>query len=166
MKLRFRSALPPPDRTTRLPLLLAAMLLAALAFQLLTVDETALPPAGPIAGDRAHISAAADVARAGGGAIVLSRAVFAPRPAATGSTNPLAGVAIAGSIRIGRNAYLVVEGPGSRTARVPLGGRIGDWRVRAIRAGDALMMRGKEQLAVPFGVRGALLPDAASTRSQ
>lgn len=168
LKLRFRSALPPLDRTARLPLVLAALLAAATAMQLVLVDDVELPPSGPVGRGGMAEAPAPNPERAIGGTAILARSMFAPSggPSAGGGGSPLGAMTIAGSIRIGRSSFAVVQGPGSRTSRVPVGGRIGDWRLKAVRANEALLQRGEEEIIVPFG--GGTPPPAngAATGSQ
>ncbi|MDF0487767.1 hypothetical protein PX554_06465 [Sphingomonas sp. H39-1-10] len=175
MKLPFLSArrpldLPPLDSSAGLPLILAGLLCAALAFQLTVVDDVELPPVGPVGAGGAGDVEDAVPAAAGGGPAILARSMFAPstnQPAAPGQdANPLGGIMIAGSLRMGRAIFAVVMGPNNRVANVPVGGRIGDWRLTAIRQNEALLTRGEEQITVPFGARSSLPATAAATRSQ
>ncbi|MBV2150032.1 hypothetical protein KRZ98_17455 [Sphingobium sp. AS12] len=167
MKLRFRSALPPLDRTARLPLALAALLAAAIVMQLVLVDAVELPPPGPVGRVGVSGASASDPERSTGGAAILARSMFAPSggPSAGSGAGALGGMTIAGSIRIGRSTFAVVQGPGSRTSRVPVGGRIGDWRLRAVRASEVLLERGEEKIIVPFGAGTPLPANVAATGS-
>lgn len=174
MKLPFLSAprpldLPPVDSSAGLPLVLAVLLCASLAFQLLVVDDVDLPPVGPVSAGGANEIEDPVPPPTGGGSAVLARSMFAPsasQPGAGQATNSLGGVMIAGSLRMGRGVFAVVMSPNNRVAKVPIGGRIGDWRLTAIRQNEALLTRGEEQIIVPFGARGTLPAIAAATRSQ
>lgn len=174
MKLRFLSArrpldLPPLDSSAGLPLVLAVLLCASLAFQLLLVDDVDLPPVGPVSAREAGEIENLVPPVAGGGGVVLGRAMFAPsasRPAVGDATNALGGVSIAGSLRMGRAVFAVVMSPNNRVAKVPVGGRIGDWRLTAIRQNEALLTRGDEQIIIPFGARGTLPTTESATRSE
>jgi hypothetical protein len=153
-----------------LPLVLAALLAAALGFQLMAVDDIELPPAGPVTGVRGRVVAASDLEWATGGAVVLARSMFAPRamraadpPAAAAAPE---GVMIVGSVQVGRATFAVVQGPGNRTFTVPIGGRVGAWRLRAVRGTAALLVRGGEKAIVPFGAREPLSTAAAATGNQ
>jgi hypothetical protein len=166
LKLRFLS-LPPLDKSARLPLLLAGFLLGGLVFQLLAVDEPDLPEAGPVAGAAARHVPVGDPEPAAGAQVILSRSLFAPAAApGTKEASPLGGIVIAGSVRIGAQVFVIVQGPGTAVTRVTVGGRIGDWRLRAVRKADALLTRNEEQIIVPFGARGVLPTTAAATGSQ
>lgn len=166
MKLRFRSALPPLDSSTRLPLVLAALLGAALLFQAFAVDRVDLPVGGPIGGTPVAPASLPQVAPAGGATVIVTRSMFAPPGTAAGTdagpASALAGIAIVGSIRIGRVAYAVVEQPGSRTVYARPGERIGAWRLRALTRADAVLQRGAEQLTVPFGGQPISTPKTLS----
>ena len=167
MKLPFRSALPPLDSAARLPLLLAALLAAAFVVQLVAVDDVDLPPAGAIGGGRGAGDRPPEMVSATGGASIVARSMFAPNRAADGAAaSPLGGMMVAGSVQIGRAAFVVVQGPGNRTSTIGIGGSVGTWRLRAIRANEALLVRGEERITVPFGAREAIPAAAAATRSQ
>ena len=162
---RFRFAPPPLDRPSRVPLGLAAVLALAAAFQLLAGDpaERDLPEPPPVgASARVFVPPPAPP---GDGAAVVARAMFAPVAggaggapgtpgAAAAPVDPLAGVAIAGSIRVGRASYAVVQ-RGARVARVPLGGGIAGFRLRALLPEGAVLTRGGERRVVPYGSGGA-----------
>lgn len=174
MKLRFLSArrpldLPPLDSSAGLPLVLAVVLCASLAFQLVVVDDVDLPPVGPVSAEGAGEIENPVPPPSGGSGAVLARSMFAPTASTrTGdqTTNPLGGVTIAGSLRMGRGVFAVVMSPNNRVAKIPVGGRVGDWRLTAIRQNEALLTRGEEQIIVPFGARATLPATAAATRSQ
>lgn len=167
MKLRFRSALPPLDKSARLPILLAGFLLAGLAFQLFAVDQPELPEVGPIAGVSARHAFVGDPPPTTGTSVILSRSLFAPTATQGGSNaSPLEGIVIAGSIRVGSRVFAVVQGPGNKTSSVPVGGSVGDWRLRAVRKSEAELTRNEEQITVPFGARGVLPATGATTGSQ
>jgi len=166
LKLQYRSALPPFDKTSRLPLLLAALLAAALVIQLVAVDDIALPIAGPIGGVAAARLPDPHLPPASGGGAIVARAMFAPGASRIAGASPPRGVALVGSIRIGRTDFAVVQGPGSRTAYVRAGGRIGDWRLGGLTRTGALLLRGKERLTVPFGGRDIPVASAAMGEHQ
>ena len=167
LKFQFRSAVPPLDKTARLPLALSALLAAALVMQVVVADDTGLPPAGPVGRSDATGRAAVDPERATGGAAVLARSMFAPAGGPTTGDGAVApgGVTIAGSIRIGRLTFVVVQGPGDRNSSVPVGGRIGEWRLRAVRANEVQLQRGEEKIIVPFGAGIPLPANGALTGS-
>ncbi|WCM28036.1 hypothetical protein NDN01_03660 [Sphingomonas sp. QA11] len=148
--------------------MLAVLLSAAFAFQLLAVDDLDLPAAGPIGGSRAISAAGPGVVSARGGAAILARSMFAPSRAPVGNpgAGAIGGVTVVGSVRIGSTVFVVVQGPGNRIANVRLGGKVGEWRLRAIRATDALLVRGEEKITVPFGAREPLSTTAAVTGNQ
>ncbi len=167
MKFLFRSELPPLDRSATVPIILAGLLSATLAFQAMLVGDPVLPPIGPLADRRLRLDAAPSETLATGITIANNRSIFAPGsppPAGGPNASPLGDVMIAGSIRNGRSLMAVVQGPGDRVSNVLVGGRIGDWRLKAVREKDALLVRGHEQISVPFGARGFLPATAAETR--
>ncbi|HEX7853231.1 MAG TPA: hypothetical protein VF503_05995 [Sphingobium sp.] len=170
MKLPPRFVLPPLDKGARLPLLLAASLCAALIFQLSINDAGELPPADPVGGGGVQAGMGEDVAPTGGAAVLVASAPFTVRtmsaPGTGAPVDPLGGVTVAGSIRVGRAVFAIVQGPGSRIVRLRPGARIGDWRLHAIRDHDVLFVRGDEQLAVPFGAKGSPPATAAVARNQ
>ena len=171
MKFPSRSALPPLDSTARLPLLLAAALSAALLFQMLVIDDVTLPDAGPTRGGTGGIAPLPMMATGAGGGAIVARSMFSPgasrtAPGAAVATDPLGGVSIAGSMRIGRSLYAVVQRPGAPAAYVRPGGRIGGWRLDAITPTDAVLRRGGERLRVPFGARGPIGGGAVAEESE
>lgn len=167
MRLRFLSALPPLDRTSRLPLALTVLLLVSFVFQLLAANNVQLPEAGPVTSGLDRRPLVEDPRPATGGAVIVERSMFAPIAAPDkAGTSPLGGTIIAGSVQTGRLLFAIVQGPGDRIARVRVGGQVGDWRLRAIRERDVVLIRDQEQITVPFGARGVLPATAAATRNQ
>lgn len=167
MKLRFRSALPPLDKTARLPLVLCALLAAAVGVQLMDAGDVELPPPGPVGRGGSSGSSTTSPERAEGGAAIIARSVFAPSAsAASGSASQIGDRKIVGSIRIGHATYAVVQGGDGRTTSIAVGGRIGDWRLRAVRDGAVLLERGEERIIVPFGAGAPLPANGATTGSQ
>lgn len=169
LKLRFRYAPPPLDRTGGLPLLLGALLLAAAAFQLCAADDTDLPPPGRVAAGGTAGRLPPPVAPATGGAAILARSVFTPvmaSAAAAGAGGGQPDITLVGSIRVGRTLRAVLQGPGDRVSQLRIGARVADWRLAAIGGNDALFVRGTEKITVPFGARAALPATVAATRSQ
>lgn len=167
LKLRFPSALPPLDKTAWLPLVLCALLAGAVAIQLADGGDVELPPPGPVGRGGSSGQLASEPERAGGGEGILARSMFAPSVSAgAGGPNQIGDRKIVGSIRVGRVTYTVVQGPDGRTVSVPVGGRIGDWRVRGVRDNAVLLERGEENIIVPFGAGPPLSANAAATGSQ
>jgi hypothetical protein len=167
LKSRFLSALPPLDKTARLPLLLCALLAAAVAIQLTDAGDVELPPPGPVGRGGSSRSSNATPERAVGGQAIVARSVFAPSAsAASGGASQIGDRKIVGSIRIGRATYAVVQGGDGRTTSIAVGGRIGDWRLRAVREGAVLLERGEERIIVPFGAGAPLPANAAANGSQ
>jgi hypothetical protein len=160
----LRFAPPPLDRPARLPLALAALLAVAAAFQLLAADPVGrdLPEPPPVGRPpRAFVPPPLPPAQ---GPAILARAMFAPVAGAAGQgstaaapADPLAGVAVAGMIQVGRASYAIVQ-QGARITRVPLGGRIAGFRLSALRQDGAVLTRGAERRVVPFGSGGATPP--------
>lgn len=167
MKLPFRSALPPLDSSARLPIALAVLLGAALAFQLLAGEELDLPQPGATGGAARAYPLAADLPPAAGDAAIVARAMFLPPLQSTAAgtpgtaASPGAGIAIVGSIRIGRADFAVVQGPGAGTRYVRPGGRIGPWRLAAVTRSEVLLRGGGENVMVPFDGRALPVPRAA-----
>lgn len=157
MKLPSRFALPPLDSSARLPLVLASLLALALAFQLLVPGAAEPPPSAPIAGARGAAAPLPPALPAGGAGLVLARQLFTPpaRAVAAGGSaappDPLAGYAVSGTVRVGRALRAIVTTPSGRIVDVPLGGRIGAWRLAGLSATDARLVRGGERRIVPFG---------------
>ena len=166
LKLRFPSALPPLDKTASLPLVLCALLAGAVAIQLPGGGDVELPPPGPVGRGAQSALPAGEPERAEGGAIILARSMFAPAggPAASGA-GQVGDRKIVGSVRVGRAIYAVVQGADGRAVSVPLGGRIGDWRLMAVRTNEILLTRGEEKIIVPFGAGAPLPANGATTGS-
>ncbi len=149
-----------------MPLVLCALLAGALAMQLVVRDEAALPLPGPVGRGADPDPPVPEPKRSDGAGVILARAMFAPAGGPPGGgASQVAGRKIAGSIKVGRAVFVVVQEPDGRTASVPVGGRIGDWRLRAVRASEALLERGAERIIVPFGAGTPLPADAAATGS-
>ena len=131
------------------------LLAAAFASQLVATDDRVLPQPGPLARPAAALDPL--LLPATGERAIVARSMFAPSAArlAPGAApaGPLGARAIVGSIRIGRADFAVVQGPGTQTAYVRPGGRIGEWRLYALMRSEALLRRGAERLTVPFGAR-------------
>jgi hypothetical protein len=135
---------------------MALVLATALAVQLLTPADAEPPLAGPVGGGRAARAVVPSATPVMIDPAILARAMFAP--AASGAADgqaaaPLAGYTVVGAVRIGRRAYAVVRAPDQRMIKVRPGGRIGDWRLAALTADSAMLVRGDERLAVRFGTQ-------------
>lgn len=162
MKLRSRLDPPPLDRPARLPLALAVALALAAVAQLFGDIDGEPPAAEPMRGRRAIALAGEAAPRVPVQPVILARSMFAPSAApgvaqgASALAGPLGGAIIVGSVRIGRAAYAVVQGPGSRLRNVRVGGRIAGWRLRRLAASEALLERGSERLAIRFGSAGSV----------
>lgn len=149
-RLKLRSRLPALDSAAALPLLLASVLGAALAFQLLVPTPLELPDAGPVRGGEMRPAAVPVVARADPGPL---RALFVPQvpgPSATAAA-AVPAATLVGAVRVGRSAFAVVQRPDGRIDRVGIGGRILGWRLRALGPSDALLVRNGERATVRFG---------------
>lgn len=158
---RLRFAPPPLDRRARLPLGLAVLLGAGALFQLLAADPVERDLPEPPAIGRPPRAFVPPPLPASDGAGIVARAMFAPVAGgvsgpggtATAPADPLAGVQVAGMIQVGRASYAIVQ-RGPRVTRVPLGGRIAGYRLRALGPGGAVLVRGGERRTVPFGSGG------------
>ena len=167
LKLRFHFALPPLDKTASVPLMLCGLLAAGVAIQLADSGDVELPPPGPVGRGTQSASPALEPDRAEVPSIIVTRSMFAPTGSArSGGEGRVGDRKIVGSIRIGRTTYAVVQGPDGNAASVPLGGRIGDWRLKAVRANEVLLERGEEKIIVPFGAGAPLQANLAATGRQ
>lgn len=168
-----RYLLPPPRRADRtiLPAALAALLVVMVAAQMTLTGDVDLPEAGAVGG----VGAGAPIARPPRVAIppVLgARSVFAPdgvasladggEGAVAAPPDPLGGAVIAGTVRVGRARYAIVQAPGGASARVPLGGRINGWRLIGFAEGGVRLLRGGERMTAMFGGRATPAPQAAT----
>ncbi|TGX48707.1 hypothetical protein E5A73_20595 [Sphingomonas gei] len=159
MKLRSRFALPPLDRSSMLPLALAALLCAAVAFQALIGSALDLPAVGPVRGasparlvaDRPPVAIAVPATNVRS---IFTPILSPPKEAAAGSQAPLGGYSVLGVIQIGRATFAVVRGPGERTLRAGPGQRIGEWRVHRVTRDEVRLVRGGERMTVRFGPSG------------
>lgn len=148
-----------PNRANRalLPALLVAVLAATALAQMLLTGDIDLPEGGAIGGGLASRGAPPDPGDAVVSPVIAARPIFAPRgaPAAgAGDAAPvdqLGGAVIAGSVRIGRLVYAVVQTPGGGAARVPIGGHINGWRLAALSDSAARLARGGELLSAAYG---------------
>jgi hypothetical protein len=166
LKLRSRFALPPLDRSSVLPLVLAALLCAALAFQTLVGGAFDLPVAGPVRG-----GAPAGLAATRPSPMVVDPAIGArsmftpilvpPKESAEAQT-PLGSYAVVGAIRIGRAGYAIAQGPDGRTFRAGPGARIGAWQVRGVSQEEVRLARAGERMTVRFGPSGPVTTAAGN----
>lgn len=159
-------AQPLRDKTARMPLALAMSLVAVLAAQCAADDKTAIAahPRGAAAGGGTLSPASPTIVSempvpAAGAATIVRRAMFGPivGPIRTdvAIADSLAGMTIAGSVRIGRATFVVVRGPGDQTTTVPLGGRIGSWRLSGVSSTAASLRRKDDRQTIMFGAVGA-----------
>jgi len=164
----WRSLFVPPslDRSVLLPATLAMLLLAALVYQVRATPEETLPDAGPVARDGRPAAPVVLMPATPDVGVIVARSMFTPagKPA-TAADAPLAGVSIAGSIRIGNRLFAVVQGPDAGTRTVALGGKVGDWTLYRLIPDAAVLRHGRQQITKPFGTRATLPPTAAASRS-
>lgn len=170
LKLQFLSALPPLDKTARLPLALSAALGAALAVQALAPPSAEPEVYPPMRRTAAEQVVPPQPATANTSAL-LARAMFQP-PGPGASTAPGPdGLLIAGGFRKGSRAYAVVQGPGGEIRTVPVGAMVGQWRLTGLTGSAVLLEQGTEKAEVPFGeappsLAGAPLSEARLTKGQ
>ena len=140
-----------------LPAALVAVLALAAVVQLAVTDAVELPPAGPI-GVGAPLPPVREPQPRGVPGLILSRPLFAP-PVSAGAggeegegaaADPLGGVAILGTVAVGRIRYAVVQ-QGGVTRRVGVGGTVAGWRVLALGQDGAVLGRGAERLRRDYG---------------
>lgn len=144
-----------------LPLALALVLGAALAFQALLGDPLDLPPSGAVRGGGHPQAVATRPDRVIADSAIAGRAMFTPifQPPPGGTAagqagSPLGALAVVGVMRIGRATYAVVQGPGEQVSRAGPGQRIGDWRVLRVTPDEVQLARGGERLRVRLGPSG------------
>lgn len=141
-----------------LPLALAVLLCAALAFQALAGGDIDLPPGGAVRGATPAGLAATQPPPVIPDPAIAARSMFtpiftAPKDAAA-PQSPLGAYAVVGAITVGRATFAVAQGPGGRTFRVGPGQRIGDWRVRGVTRDEVRLSRGGEQISIRFDPSG------------
>lgn len=98
--------------------------------------------------------------------LLLQRSLFSPAGGAPANpvagappVDPLGGMRIAGSVRLGPALRAVVQHPDGTVGYLPMGGRIGQWRLVGLDAqGARLAGPGGATLALPFGTRAAIAP--------
>jgi hypothetical protein len=142
-----------------LPLALALLLGAALAFQLLAGNEIDLPMAGPVRGGApvdGRVAIQPPVALVDPG--IARRAMFMPvlaepKEAAAGQ-GQLGGYAVVGVVQVNAAIYAIVQGPGERTFRAAPGQRLGGWQLRSVTRDEVALSRGGERMQVRFGPGG------------
>ncbi len=147
-----------------LPAALALVLLAALVLQLALPSQEELPPPA-IAGGGVR----ATPPRISGGYapdILTAAPIFAPNRTATASADGagapagiLGGARVAGSVSVGGRAYAVIQYPGGKIARLPVGGRLAGWRLAALSPEGARFARNAERVDLPFGALSPTMPD-------
>jgi hypothetical protein len=103
--------------------------------------------------------------------VLLRRSLFSPGggPLSSAMANaapsdPLGGVRIAGSVRLGPTLRAVVQRPDGAIGYLPVGGRVGQWRLVGLDSqGARLAGPGGATLALPFGTRAAIAPPVPSS---
>lgn len=150
------------DPEARLPALLALLLAAGIAAQLLLASGPQMP--APVAGvamvARAPTPAAARVevpealaVRPLFGRLGVSGAADTPEATALG------GATIAGKVgRGGRRAAVVVQ-PGRSVTYLPVGGLLAGWTLTALDAEAANFRRGNERLRIVYGAQAPAAPE-------
>ncbi len=170
LKLRSPFALPPLDKSSSLPLLLAVLLCAVLVFQALASNELQLPLAGPVRGKSTAKATEVRPAPATGAGPILARDMFAPSAAPTkegdAGQGPLGGYSVVGSIEIGRTLFAIVQAPGLRTLHARTGAALGEWKIRSIARDEVQLSRGSERLIVRFGPTGPIAVPATQGREK
>jgi len=142
-----------------LPLALALLLGAALAFQAFAGDELDLPLAGAVrSGAPAEARAAIQPPPALVDPGISRRSMFMPvfaEPKEAGAVQgQLGGYSVVGVVQVGAAIHAIVQGPGERTLRAAPGQRIGDWQVRSVTHDQVALSRGGERMQVRFGPGG------------
>lgn len=153
MKPLFRSALPPFDKSSRLPLLMAALLAVALVVQLMASGDDSMPPAAPMRFGAGQGERLPQLPPAKGGPAIIARKLFEPIVSSSQPGGVPAGPLVIGTIQVGRRIAAVLEEPDGRIAHIHPGGRIGDWRLLRVTQNAVLLDRGGERQTVPFGGR-------------
>lgn len=155
MRFRLPITLPAKGSAARLPVLLAPLLVALAAAQLVLPARNDLPQIGGIA-------------RVGGGqppvdpapvfvpGVLSGGTLFAPvtgasRAAGAAAPDPLGGVVIAGVVQRGASRLALVQGPGAVLHYVAPGGMIAGWRLVALGPGAAQLRRANEHLNLAYG---------------
>ncbi len=135
-----------------MPAALALLLALALLFQLLTPVTVDLPDM-PMRAMKAPDLRTAESLPASIPPVLAARDIFAPSGSSGGKAGaPGSGaVSLLGVARSGRGGAAVLRGTDGVAVTVPLGGRVGPWRVTGIGAASARIDDGSRSLTLRVG---------------
>lgn len=134
-----------------MPAALALLLALALLFQLLTPVTVDLPDV-PMRAMNAPDLRTAESLPASIPPVLAARDIFAPGGSGGKAGAPGSGaVSLLGVARSGRGGAAVLRGADGVAVTVPLGGRIGPWRVTGIGAASARIDDGSRSLTLRVG---------------
>lgn len=147
---------PSPRRAdqTRLPALLAVLLLVLLGVQLALPPQIDLPEVGV---GRPFRLAPISVTPLGADPEITARTLFSPsrRPdgavAAGDKTAPLGGARPVGAVSVRGRARVFMQDPDGKVRGIELGDSIAGWRLAQVSGGQLLFVRGPESITLPIG---------------
>jgi hypothetical protein len=166
LKFPFLIPLPRPDDGTMLPAMLAALLLAAVAAQLLLTGGPELPAEG--VGRIAASMPSVRVARAGSAPDILARPLFSPTrnsdgggATGGGAGTMLGGAVVAGTVSRGRSTQAFVRLPDGSIRTLRIGQQIEGWRLAGLTGDSARFARDGQTISIAFGSSAPMQGDAA-----
>ncbi len=86
--------------------------------------------------------------------VLLQRTIFSPLRTASGNSETVAlspGIAVAGTVTVRGRSFAIIQTPGGKIVRVPLGGRIGGMRLVALNPTGAEFIAQGKRISVAFG---------------
>jgi len=154
-RFRFRPPLPRSADGSRLPAILAVVLVLVLAFQLVMTHEPDLPRAGvvplvPLPEQRAASIVVTPP-------ILERRPIFAPRDIGGGAASgaaiplPLDGAVATGFVSVGSRVTAVLQTPSGGIVRLRPGARYRGWMLVAVTSSGAKFRRGGESMTMTYG---------------
>lgn len=167
----MRFALPVPDRSSRLPAMLCAVLGVAFCVQLLIVGGTGPLPAAVAGSARLPNFVVPTLEPVSAARVIVDRPIFSPRRSTSqvqggqAAAAILDGATIGGTVRIGNRRYGVVRYADGRIQNVGVGALVSGWRLVALGPDSAQFARGGERLTLPYG-RTAVPQNEDGARAQ
>lgn len=161
-------SLPRPDDGTLLPAALAALLVLAIALQLVWTGEPDLPPerVGRIVQPQQTVM----IARTGVSPIILERPLFSPTRGGTAPTasadgappSVLGGAIVAGSVTRGRARRAFLRLADGSVRGLAIGQTFDGWRLAGLTDDGARFARGRKTMTIAFGASAPVASEEAS----
>lgn len=151
MKYRFPLVIPTVANRALLPAICAGALALAAALQLaLTRDIALSEPDWTGARARGQLPAMAAIPAP---ARLREHSIFSPlRTAITSSDGrPTAAIAVAGVVTAAGRSFAIIQLPGGKVTRLPLGGRVAGMRLVALKSDHAEFIAQGKRISITFG---------------